>query len=282
MNQKYVKNLIRAALAEDRASADITTRSLVNVRQKSSARLFVKEDVVLSGVTIAQKVFRYLDPSVKFKGVRKDGSKLKPGAVVFRVEGHTRALLSAERTALNFLGYLSGIATHTHQYVQAVKPSKAKILDTRKTTPTLRHLEKYAVTCGGGVNHRMDLNAEVMIKDNHREVCQPEISIQQSIARVRSGTRKKLIVEVDTLDQLAEALLAKPDVILLDNMTPKKMTQAVAMRNRLSKKIQLEASGGISLRAVSAIARTGVDRISVGALTHSSRSMDFSMEITKV
>lgn len=280
MNQKYLKNLIRVALAEDQAASDITTRSLISVRQRSTARLFVKEEAVLSGVSIAQKVFRHLDKSVTFTGVRKDGAKLKAGAVVFRVEGRTRTLLSAERTALNFLGYLSGIATHTHHYVQAIKPSKAKILDTRKTTPTLRLLEKYAVTCGGGVNHRMDLASEVMIKDNHREVCQPEITIGESIARVRSGTRKKVVVEVDTLDQLAEALLACPDVILLDNMPPKMMTQAVAMRNRLHKKTQLEASGGISVRAVGAIARTGVDRISVGALTHSSRSMDFSMEIT--
>ncbi len=281
INRKTINMIISRALAEDDARSDVTTRSLVNARQVSEAHIFVKKDAVLCGMDLARSVFRQLDPSARIKVSCKDGENIRRGETVLSLKARTRALLSGERVALNFLGYLSGIATLTSAYVQAAGRQQVQILDTRKTTPTLREFEKYAVRVGGGVNHRMSLADMVMIKDNHREVCQPEISIAESIQKVRSQTRKRIVIEVDTMAQLAEALLAGPDIILLDNMTPSTMKKAVQMRDRIDPSIPLEASGGVSLRRVKAIAQTGVERISIGALTHSAVSVDFSMEILK-
>lgn len=281
INRKTLDSIISAALNEDDVSQDVTTTSLVSPRHLSEAHIFVKEPAILCGLDLAKQVFKRLDRSARIQMCAKDGQRLKSRDPVLKLRARTRALLSGERVALNFLGYLSGISTHTAKYVDAVGRRRVQILDTRKTTPTLRAFEKYAVRIGGGANHRMSLKDMVMIKDNHREVCQPELSIGESIRKVRSQTRKRIVIEVDTMDQLAEALLARPDIILLDNMTPKTMRSAVKMRDRIDRSIQLEASGGVSLKRVKDIAATGVERISVGALTHSSVSVDFSMEIIK-
>ena len=195
------------------------------------------------------------------------------------IRAKTRAVLSGERTALNFFGRLGGIATQTRRFVNAVSGTGCAILDTRKTTPTLRDLERYAVRCGGGQNHRFDLQEMVMIKDNHRTACRPEVDIAGAIRIVRAKTRRRIVAEVEDLEELAAALLAAPDIILLDNMRPAMVGQAVAIRNRLNKSIQLEASGGITLRNVARYARAGVDRISLGALTHSAPSVDVSLEL---
>lgn len=279
MNKETVQRLVRQALTEDRASRDITTLTLIPARQFASGRIVFKKHGTVCGHGLARETFRQLDSGSRYKILVKDGEEAVKGQVVALVRGKTRALLSGERTALNFLGRLGGIATFTHSYAAAVKGCRCAILDTRKTTPTLRAVERYAVRCGGGQNHRFDLQEMVMIKDNHRAACQPQVGIGDAIRLVRTKTRRKIVAEADTLEQLAEALLAKPDIILLDNMPPKKIRQAVAIRNRLNKKIKLEASGGITLRTVRQYALAGVDRISLGALTHSAPAADVSLEL---
>jgi len=279
MNEKLVNKFVKQILKEDFCSEDITTNALVGPSHLSTARIIARQDCVLCGLDITKKIFKQMDKTLSFKTSFRDGKIVKKGKSVLVLNGHTRAILSAERAALNVLGYLSGIATLTRQYVEAVKPSKASILDTRKTTPTLRWLERYAVRCGGGTNHRDNLSEMAMIKDNHLAVSLPGVSITESIQRLKKVSHKKIIVEVENLDQLAEALLAAPQVILLDNMPVPMIKKAVLIRNRLNKKVLLEASGGVSLKTVLAVARTGVERISVGALTHSAPSADLSLEM---
>ncbi len=279
MNKSVAQSLVRQALREDRASRDITTLALVPARGFASARIIYKQGGTVCGHGFAKEAFRQLDPGSRYRVLVKDGEEAGGGRTVAMVRGKTRALLSAERTALNFLGRLGGIATLTRRYVTAVKGDRCVILDTRKTTPTLRALERYAVRCGGGQNHRFDLQEMVMIKDNHRAACAPEVTIGEAVRLTRSKTGRKIVVEVDNLEQLAEALLARPHIILLDNMTPRTITQAVALRERLNKKVKLEASGGITLRTVARYARVGVDRISLGALTHSAPAVDVSLEL---
>lgn len=279
MDNKLVDNLVKQIITEDFCLKDITTRTLVHPGHISTARIMARQNTVICGLEIAKRIFRRMDQKFLFRSKFTDGKKVKKGDCVLVLKGHTRAILSAERAALNILGYLSGIATLTQQYVQAVKPSKASILDTRKTTPTLRWLERYAVVCGGGTNHRDNLSETAMIKDNHLAVSLPSVSITESVQRLKKISRKKIIVEVDNLDQLAEALLAAPQVILLDNMPVPMIKKAVLIRNRLNKKVLLEASGGVNLKTVRAVARTGVERISVGDLTHSAPSADLSLEM---
>ena len=204
-------------------------------------------------------------------------SALKIGPIIAEISGSTRTLLSGERVALNFLSYLSGVATQTRKYVDQIKPYKVKILDTRKTTPLLRQLERYAVRIAGGDNHRFNLNDMVMIKDNHRVALQGQAMVKV-IADLKNKTKTKIVVEVDTIDQLKEILQSKVDIVLLDNMTPKEIIQAVKMCNRSKSHILLEASGGITLKNIKKYATTGIDRISVGALTHSRTALDISME----
>ncbi|MDE2009589.1 MAG: carboxylating nicotinate-nucleotide diphosphorylase, partial [Candidatus Omnitrophica bacterium] len=230
------------------------------------------------GLKIAREVFKTLNPKIVFRALVKDGQKVRLGQVIAEISGPTRSLLSGERVALNFLSHLSGIATQTRAFVEAVKPYKTAIMDTRKTTPLLRQLERYAVRQGGGVNHRYNLNDMVMIKDNHRVFCLPDIP--EAVGRLKKKIRAAIEVEADNFDQLKEAVCSKADIILLDNMTPPKAARAVKIARNANLKVFLEASGGITLKNVKNYAAAGVDRISIGALTHSRRILDISMELT--
>lgn len=270
---------IKRALDEDRARADITTKSLFPSSHISSAKIVVKEKAVLCGLEIAKQVFKKLDKNIRFSSSFGDGRFVKANTVVAKIKGRTRAILAGERTALNFLSYLSGIATQTAQYVVKARPLKTKILDTRKTTPTLRALEKYAVHCGGGHNHRFHLNDMVMIKDNHRQLLRDE-SFLTLIQTCRKHTKRKIELEVDTLSQFKEALKAKPGYILLDNMNIDNLRKAVSLIKKVKgKRPLLEASGGITLKNIRRTAQTGVDCISVGALTHHHRGINISLEV---
>lgn len=272
-------SIIRRALEEDRVRYDVTTQRLIGPLEVSSARIVVKEKAVVCGLAVVRQVFQYLDKNVRCVFLCPEGKEAGKNVTVLTVRGKTRALLAGERTALNFLGYLSGIAANTRRYVRAVLPYKVAILDTRKTTPTLRELEKYAVRCGGAENHRSNLEDVILVKDNHRWACR-RMSIAQMVKRLRKGTTKVIEFEVDTLAQLEQALAAGVDIVLLDNMHCVQMKKAVTLRNKNGKwrRPLLEASGGITLKNIEQVARTGVDRISVGALTHSRRSIDVSME----
>lgn len=270
--------IIRNALREDIGNGDVTTSVLIDRNKSSKAVLFTKQDAVVCGLEVAKRVFRQLDKNSRVKFFVKDGQRVKKNTKILTVQGQTRSLLSAERTALNFLSYLSAVATKTKRFVDEIRPYKAQVLDTRKTTPTLRFLERYAVRCGGGYNHRDNLSDMVMIKDNHW-LCIKDRSIQTAVRQLRIKTNVAVEVEVDTFEQFHDALKSGADVILLDNMTPVQIQKAVKLRNQLKKNILLEVSGGVGLGNIKRYAKTGVDRISVGALTHSREAIDFSMEI---
>jgi nicotinate-nucleotide pyrophosphorylase (carboxylating) len=259
----------RGWLAEDVGDGDATTLSVVGEDAVCEARILVKEPGILSGLAAAAAVFEAL--GARLEPCAADGHQVEPGTVA-RVEGPARAVLTGERLALNLIGRLSGIATLTRHYVDAVDGTGATILDTRKTTPGLRDLEKQAVRVGGGTNHRFGLDDGVLIKDNHLRLAP---SIADAVRRARS-TGLPVEVECDTLDQVGEALAAGADRILLDNMSPDELRAAVSLA---AGRIELEASGGVSLETVRAIAETGVDFISVGALTHSARALDVSLEV---
>jgi nicotinate-nucleotide pyrophosphorylase (carboxylating) len=277
MKPEYVRTIIQLALAEDIGAGDITTDNLVASNSRSKARLIAKANGVLCGVDLARQVFKTLNSKVIFRALKNDGQAVRQGDIIAEISGSTRALLSGERVALNLLSFLSGIATQTRLFVDKIKPYKAKIMDTRKTTPLLRQLERYAVRTAGGVNHRFNLNDMAMIKDNHRVACGAG-GMNAVIHRLKKKIKAKIEVEVDDLDQLKEILHSKADIILLDNMTPKQTAQAVRLRNQAKSRILLEASGGITLKNVRQYAASGVDRISIGALTHSRQALNISME----
>ena len=281
MNTTIIDKLIRNALREDAVRSDVTTNTLIPKQQKCQAVIVAKKGGVVCGAQIAVKVFKALDPGLHAKVMIKDGRSVKVGDVLVRLAGRTRSILSGERTALNFLGYLSGMATLTQQFVKAVEPYPVKIMDTRKTTPGLRALERYAVRCGGGFNHRFDLKDAVLIKDNHLKASSPHVGIVEAIRCFRAKNKHPIEIEVDTLDQFRQALSAGPEIILLDNMTRTQMRRAVEITRALpgTRRPLLEVSGGVTLKTVKAIAATGVDRISIGALTHSSGSLDVSLEV---
>ena len=281
MNIDEINKYIELALHEDLGQEDITTNSLVPEDDQAHAHILIKEDAIICGLNISKEVFKRFDEHIYFHTLQNDGDHVPHNTVVACVKGNARAILTAERTALNFLAFLSGIATNTNKFIQAVEPYKVDILDTRKTAPGLRQLKKYAVKCGGGKNHRINLNEMVLIKDNHREVFHPNMSITEAIHHVRSKTRKVLEVEVDNLQQFQEAIQAHPDIILLDNMSFSEMEEAVAINKQIpeDKRPQLEASGGVTLQKVRHIAETGVDRISIGSLTHTTKMVDVSLEI---
>jgi len=280
MKPEYIRTIVQLALAEDLGDGDITTDNLIPRHSHSQACLVAKGEGIICGVDLAREVFKVLNPKIIFRVLKKDGQKVLPGDLIAKVTGSTRALLSAERVALNFLSFLSGIATQTNNYVNQIKPYKADILDTRKTTPLLRQIERYAVRIGGGINHRFNLNDMVMIKDNHRLGCEGQ-SMVKVIDNLKKKTKTKIVVEVDTLKQLKEILPSKVDIVLLDNMTPKKIAQAVKICAQAKSLVLLEASGGITLKNIKRYAATGVDRISVGALTHSRKALDISMEFIR-
>ncbi|HSQ33682.1 MAG TPA: carboxylating nicotinate-nucleotide diphosphorylase [Peptostreptococcaceae bacterium] len=254
---------------------DITTDNLINDEQISEGYFLAKEDGILCGIEISKSVFDILDDNVEFVIIKKDRDKIKKGDIIATVKGSTKTLLKGERTALNILQRLSGISTYTNNLVQLVKDYNTKIVDTRKTTPNLRPLEKYAVKIGGGFNHRYNLSESVMIKDNH---IQAMGSITNAVNKIREniGHTIKIEVEVKHTDELNEALNLNIDIIMLDNMTVDEMSKCVKINN---KKSILEASGNITENNIVDVAKTGVDIISLGALTHSAKSLDISMKI---
>ena len=268
-----VEHAVQAALAEDVGGGDVTTEATVAPDAVAEAELLVKEPGVVCGLGVAEATFRALDPEIRFEVLVPEGAVLEGRAAVALVSGAERAILTGERVALNFLGRLSGIATLTRRYVDAVAGTGAAVLDTRKTTPGLRALEKHAVACGGGKNHRFGLDDAVLVKDNHLRAAS---SITRAVELVRTTTDLPIEVECERLEQVSEALAAGVDAILLDNMTPAELRAAVAL---VGGRARTEASGGITLDNVRTVAETGVDEISVGALTHSARSLDVSLEL---
>lgn len=274
LKQQALDAMVRDALDEDGAFNDLTTIATVVSERRARATLVARENGVLCGVPLAVNAFRLLDPKVAIRIDVEDGMRVSPGSSVLFVNGNARALLSAERVALNFLQRLSGIATLTAQFVAAVEGTGAKILDTRKTTPGWRQLEKYAVRAGGGHNHRLDLSSAVLIKDNHLSAVDGDIAMAVNRAR-ELAPGVKVEVECDNLQQVEQALAAGADIIMLDNMGTDEMRRAVRLVNHRS---VLEASGGVNLTTVRAIAETGVDWISVGALTHSAPAMDLGLD----
>ena len=273
--EHLIEKLIDEALFEDIGPGDITSEAVIPDEASSTAEVIAKQDLVLAGVLIAREVFRKLDPWVQFTPLAHDGSRVQSGSIIAQVQGRTRMLLAGERVALNLMQHLSGIATTTARFVDALKGSRAEILDTRKTLPGLRALEKYAVRMGGGRNHRFGLYDGILIKDNH-------IKAAGGIIKAMAGIRKKvhpllkIEVEVKTLDEVREAMAAGATMILLDNMPSAVMRQAVGI---VGERVLVEASGNVTLENVKEIAETGVDFISSGSLTHSAPAADISMKI---
>jgi len=278
-NTTQIKQLIDQALAEDLGWGDITTDILVPETQQGKASIIAKARGIIAGTEIAREVFLKVDPKLKMEILTRDGTIIKPGDVIARIEGKNSSMLKAERIALNFLQHLSGIASETARYVEAVKGLPVKITDTRKTTPGLRALEKYAVQVGGGKNHRMHLGDGILIKDNHLATLHSQgLGIKEFVARARQKASPKLKIEVEVKNQkeAAEAAEAEADIIMLDNMDIEDMRQTVKL---IKGRVLIEASGGINLERVRAVAETGVDLISIGALTHSAKALDISLEL---
>jgi len=269
-----LKKLIEEALAEDLGSGDVTSEATIPADSTSIAVVLAKQYLILAGIDIAVEVFRHLDPEVRFTPWAKDGDRINAGAEIARFSGNTRALLAGERVALNLLQHLSGVATLAAGYVEKVKGLKTVILDTRKTLPGLRQLEKYAVRMGGGKNHRMGLYDMILIKDNHIKAA-GGITKAVASARTKSGILR-VEVETKTLDEVREALAAKTDIIMLDNMPVDMMREAVKL---IAGRALVEASGNVTLETVRQIAETGVDFVSSGSLTHSAPAADISMKI---
>jgi nicotinate-nucleotide pyrophosphorylase (carboxylating) len=277
LNPQLVEEAVRGALAEDFGRAgDITSQATIPAAARATAVIAARKKAgVLAGLDLARKAFQLVDPSVRFEALAHDGDAFGPGELLVRIEGPARSLLSAERVALNFLGRLCGIATLTAHYAEAIAHTRARICCTRKTTPGLRAFEKYAVRCGGGMNHRFGLDDAVLIKDNHIAVAGGVVPALKA-AKAFVGHLVKIEIEVDTLDQLREVLHEGADVVLLDNMNPAQLREAVAL---IGGRIKAEASGGIHLGTVREIAETGVDLISSGALTHSAPVLDLGLDI---
>jgi nicotinate-nucleotide pyrophosphorylase (carboxylating) len=275
LTKKETKALVAAALEEDDTKHDITTAATVLSDRRARCRIVARKKGVIAGLPLAAEAFTQLDKAVTIRIEHDDGARVRPDTSVMFLSGHARGLLSAERVALNFLQRLSGIATLTAQYVEAIKGTGAHILDTRKTTPGFRRLEKYAVRAGGGLNHRMNLSSSVLIKDNHLAAAEGDIGIAVKRARDVAPAGMKVEVECDTLDQVKRAIDAGADVILLDNMSLLEMREAV---RQVEGGAVVEASGGVTLETVRPIAETGVNWISVGALTHSAPALDLGLD----
>jgi nicotinate-nucleotide pyrophosphorylase (carboxylating) len=275
LTKKETTAIVSAALLEDDTRHDITTAATVLSNRRARCRLVARQTGVIAGLALACEAFEQLDPAVTIRIEHDDATRVDPGTPVMFLSGHARGLLSAERVALNFVQHLSGIATLTARYVEAITGTGAHILDTRKTTPLLRRLEKYAVRAGGGLNHRMDLSAAVLIKDNHLAAVDGDIGLAVSRARAVGPAGIKVEVECDKLDQVRTAIDAGADVIMLDNMQLVELRQAVQL---VDGHAVTEASGGVTLDTVRLIAQTGVDWISVGALTHSAPALDLALD----
>jgi len=275
LSQVQTAATVRQALEEDGAFNDVTTIATVLSDRRARARLVTRDAGVVAGLAFAIDAFHQLDPKCSIRIDAEDGTRLAKGDSVLYISGHARGMLSAERVALNFLQRLSGIATLTARYVDAVKGTRARILDTRKTTPGWRALEKYAVRAGGGVNHRLDLASSVLIKDNHLVAVEGDIAIAVRRARDLVAPGSIVEVECESIDQVRAALEAGADIILLDNMSVDRMRECVTL---VQGRATLEASGGVNLDTVRGIAQTGVDHISVGALTHSAPAMNLALD----
>ena len=273
-----IRLAVQQALDEDVGPGDATTLATVPKTAAARAVMVARQPLVLAGLAFAEAAWRELSPALRIKRLVRDGARVRAGQAVLRVQGPARPMLTAERVALNFVQRLSGVATLTAQFVGAIKGTRARLLDTRKTTPGWRRFEKYAVTCGGGNNYRAGLYDQILIKDNHLAAlaeAKPN-PIAAAVARARAAYPKlKVEVEADRLDQVVQAVAAGADIILLDNMIPAQLRRAVAV---VAGRAQTEASGGINLRNIHAIAATGVDFISVGALTHSAPAVDLGLD----
>ncbi len=273
-----IRTAVLAALAEDIGPGDVTTLATVPEQSRARAILRAREPLVVAGLAFAETAFRELSAGVEFKNASRDGHSLGAGETLLEIQGPARALLTAERVALNFVQRLSGVATAASKYATAVAGTNARILDTRKTTPGWRRFEKYAVACGGATNHRTGLYDLVLIKDNHLAALRDALpnAIAAAVQRARAHSPQlKVEVEADTLEQVAQAADAGADIILLDNMTTAQLTEAVRI---VQGRARTEASGGVNLQTVRAIAETGVDFISVGAITHSARAVDIGLD----
>ena len=270
--------LIEAALAEDGGAGDFTTRWTVPAERRGEAEIVAKQPGVIAGSEVAVEVFRRVDPALRVEVARGDGSAVGPGDRVMRIAGSAASILTAERTALNFLQQLSGVATVTRRYVDAVAGTGARVIDTRKTTPGMRLLETAAVVAGGGSNHRVGLYDMVMIKDNHIAAAGGIIPAVEAV-RVRNTRGLRVEIETSTLAEVGAALAARVDRVMFDNMDPAMMREAVALAAAATPRPETEASGGITLETIRAFAETGVDFISVGALTHSAPALDLSLQL---
>ena len=275
LKQAELQRVVQSALEEDQAFNDITTIATVVSDRRARATLVARGSGTISGTPLALEAFRSLDPKGVIRVDREDAARVSVGEPLAFVTGHARGVLAAERVALNFMQRMSGIATLTAKYVDAVAGTKAQILDTRKTTPGWRALEKYAVRCGGGTNHRMDLASAILIKDNHLVECEGNVQLAVRRARDLAAPGMKVEVECDRLEQVEAAVAAKVDIILLDNMPTDVLRQAVEL---VAGRAKIEASGGVTLSTVRAIAETGVDWISVGKLTHSAPALDLALD----
>ena len=278
-NKLQTEEIIDRALAEDLVKGDVTTDALIPADRRGTGLIVAKKEGILAGINIAKQVFHRVDPELKVEVLLEDGAGVKPGSKVANVSGSIASILAAERVALNFLQRLSGIASETKRYVEAVKGLPVRIMDTRKTTPGLRSLEKHAVKVGGGENHRMNLGDGMLIKDNHLAALRSQgLNIKQIVARARQNSPQRLPVEVEvaTAPEALEAAEAEADIVMLDNMSLEDMRKAV---KSIHGRALIEASGGITLDNVRAVAETGVDFISIGALTHSVTALDISLEL---
>jgi len=276
LSSVLIEQAVRDALIEDHGLAgDVTSQATIAPDATAFATLDCREAGVISGLPIASAAFATLDPSLKFEMLVADGGKVEAGADIAKISGNARAILGAERVALNYLCHLSGIATHTARFAKRIAHTTARICCTRKTTPGLRAFEKYAVKCGGGANHRFGLDDAILIKDNHIAVA-GGVSEAIEAARAFAGHLIKIEVEVDTLDQLQEALKARPDAVMLDNMTPEQLREGVSI---VDGRIPVEASGNVDLDTVKEIAETGVDMISTSKITMSTKTLDIGLDI---
>lgn len=275
LNHDALNSWVQSALNEDGAHNDLTTIATVVSERRARAKLVARDAGVICGVPLALEAFRILDPKVAIRVDAEDGARVERGAPVLFLSGHARGLLSAERVALNFMQHLSGIATLTARYVDAIKGTKARILDTRKTLPGWRPLEKYAVLAGGGRNHRSDLSTGILIKDNHLAAVEGNIDLAVRRSRDVAPPGMKVEVECESVEQVADALAAGADIIMLDNMSPEQMRECVQIING---RAITEASGGINLSNVRAVAESGVDWISIGALTHSAPALNLALD----
>ena len=278
-DRDLIEEVIERALAEDLGQGDVTTAALISVHQPGVGFIVIKEEGVLAGIGLTKQVFQRVDPQLEVELLLEDGARVKPGSKAAKVTGSFASILKGERVALNFLQRLSGIASETSRYVESVHGLPVRIMDTRKTTPGLRSLDKYAVRIGGAQNHRMNLGDGILIKDNHLAALRNQgLNIKEILAKARQNAPQRLVVEVEvgTVQEALEAVEAGADIVMLDNMDIEDMREAV---KRIRGRALTEASGGITLDNARAVAETGVDSISIGALTHSVKALDIGLEL---